>query len=61
MCGLRILCDKFFYAMCTKAAKINVKDFFYTPTEGEYVEAEASLCYALKVGGVLLPAAATSL
>jgi len=33
--------------MCTKAANVKVKDFMYTPTEGEYIEAEAPLCEAI--------------
>jgi predicted transcriptional regulator len=41
------LCDKSFSAMCTKAANIRVKDFMYTPSEGQYVEAEVSLCEAI--------------
>ena len=41
------LCDESFSEMCTKAAKIKVKDFMYTPTEGEYVEEETSLCEAI--------------
>jgi len=41
------LCDKSFSSMCTKAASVKVKDFMYTPTEGEYIEAEAPLCEAI--------------
>jgi predicted transcriptional regulator len=41
------LCDKSFSEMCTKAANIKVKDFMHTPTEGEYVEEETSLCDAI--------------
>ena len=29
--------------ICAKAAKLNAKDFMYTPTEGEYVNGDASL------------------
>jgi CBS domain-containing protein len=29
--------------ICTKASKLKAKDFMYTPTEGEYVNADASL------------------
>lgn len=41
------LCDKSFSEMCTKAANIKVKDFMHTPTEGEHVEEERSLCEAI--------------
>jgi CBS domain-containing protein len=40
-------CDASLTDMCGKAAKIKVKDFMYTPAEGEYVEADASLCEAI--------------
>lgn len=32
-----------FDELCKKAAKLKVKDFMYTPQEGEYVEANATL------------------
>ena len=41
------LCDKSFTDMCRKAADIRVKEFMYTPAEGEYVEEETSLCEAI--------------
>ena len=41
------LCDKSFSDMCRRAASIIVKDFMYSPTEGEYVEADAALCEAI--------------
>lgn len=41
------LCDKSFSDMCRKGAEIPVKDFVYTPSEGEYVEEDASLCEAI--------------
>ena len=41
------LCDKSFTDMCGKGANRQVKDFMYTPTEGEYVEADDALCEAI--------------
>ena len=41
------LCDSSFSEMCTKAANKKVKDFMHTPTEGEHVEQETSLCEAI--------------
>ena len=41
------LCDKSFTDMCSQGANRQVKDFMYTPTEGEYVQAEDSLCEAI--------------
>jgi len=38
------LCDRTFTDMCSKGAKIKIKDFMYTPTGGEYIDADASLC-----------------
>lgn len=38
------LCDKSFSDMCRKAAEIKVTQFMATPSEGEFVEEEASLC-----------------
>ena len=38
------LCNRTFTDMCSKAAKIKIKDFMYIPTEGEYIDADASLC-----------------
>jgi CBS domain-containing protein len=40
-------CDASLMDMCGRAAKIKVKDFMYSPAEGEYVEADASLCEAI--------------
>jgi CBS domain-containing protein len=34
--------------VCKKAAKLKVKDIMYTPTEGEYVEEDASLAEAIQ-------------
>ena len=41
------LCDKSFRDMCDKAGRIKVKDFMYTPSAGEFVEEETSLCEAI--------------
>jgi predicted transcriptional regulator len=41
------LCDQSFSDMCRKAAAIQVKEFMYTPGEGEYVEEDVSLCEAI--------------
>ncbi|MBW2064047.1 MAG: CBS domain-containing protein [Deltaproteobacteria bacterium] len=41
------LCDKSFTEMCCRAARMKVKEFMYTPTEGEYVEEDATLCEAI--------------
>ncbi|MBW2028046.1 MAG: CBS domain-containing protein [Deltaproteobacteria bacterium] len=41
------LCDSSFTEMCCRAAAMKVKDFMYTPTEGEYVEEDATLCEAI--------------
>jgi len=41
------LCDSSLVDMCAKSARIKVKDFMYTPEEGEKVDAEASLCEAI--------------
>jgi len=41
------LCDKSFRDMCTKAAQMRVKDFMYSPLEGEYVEEDVPLCEAI--------------
>jgi signal-transduction protein with cAMP-binding, CBS, and nucleotidyltransferase domain len=35
--------------MCRTAANLKVKEFMYSPTEGEYVEADASLCEAIHI------------
>jgi CBS domain-containing protein len=35
--------------ICTKAAKVKVKTFMYTPTKGEYVEESASLDEAINL------------
>jgi CBS domain-containing protein len=37
------LWDKPLADICTRGSKIRVKDFMYTPTEGEYVDEEATL------------------
>ncbi len=41
------LWDKPLSHICKKAAEIHVKDFMYTPGEGEYVESKASLDEAI--------------
>jgi len=41
------LCDRTFTDMCGKGANRKIKDFMYTPTAGEYVEAEDALCEAI--------------
>jgi len=41
------LCDTSLIDICGKGANIRVKDFMYTPEEGEYIEADASLCLAI--------------
>jgi CBS domain-containing protein len=41
------LWDKPLSDICSKAAKMKVKDVMYTPTEGEYVEESASLGEAI--------------
>ena len=41
------LCEVPFTEMCGRAANMKVRDFMYTPREGEYVEADASLCEAI--------------
>ncbi len=41
------LCDSSLVDMCAKSARVKVKDFMYTPEEGEKVDAEASLCEAI--------------
>ena len=40
-------CETSLIDICGKGAKIKVKDFMYTPEEGEYVQADASLCEAI--------------
>jgi predicted transcriptional regulator len=30
--------------MCNRAADLKVKEFMYTPSKGEYIEADAALC-----------------
>ncbi len=40
-------CDASLSELCSRAAKMKVKDFMYTPTQGEFVDAEASLCEAI--------------
>ncbi|MFC1867745.1 CBS domain-containing protein [Thermodesulfobacteriota bacterium] len=41
------LCKIPFTEMCRKAANLKVTDIMYSPSEGEYIEAEASLCEAI--------------
>jgi CBS domain-containing protein len=41
------LLDRPFDEACKKAAQVKVKTFMYTPTEGEYVEEDASLDVAI--------------
>lgn len=41
------LCDTSLTEMCSKGAKIIVKNFMYTPGRDEHVEADASLCEAI--------------
>ncbi|MGD9076574.1 MAG: CBS domain-containing protein [Desulfobacteraceae bacterium] len=43
------LCEIPFTEMCRTAANLKVKEFMYSPTEGEYVEADASLCEAIHI------------
>ena len=43
------LCEIPFTEMCRKAANLKVKEYMYTPEEGEYVEADASLCEAIHI------------
>ncbi|MEW5725730.1 MAG: CBS domain-containing protein, partial [Thermodesulfobacteriota bacterium] len=41
------LCARPFKEMCRVAANLNVKNVMYTPTQGEYVEKDASLWEAI--------------
>lgn len=41
------LCDMSLTDMCARGTRVMVRDFIYTPAEGEYVEAEAALCEAI--------------
>ena len=41
------ICESSLIDMCAKGARIRVKEFMYTPEEGEKVDAEASLCEAI--------------
>jgi len=41
------LCELPFTDMCFNASDLKVKDCMYTPSEGEYVKADASLCEAI--------------
>ena len=41
------LCTIPFTEMCRKATGLKVTDFMYSPSEGEYIEVEASLCEAI--------------
>lgn len=43
------LCEIPFTEMCRNAANLKVKDYMYTPEEGEYVEADAALCEAIHI------------
>jgi len=49
MMGRYDLCKIPFSEMCARAANLKVKDFMYTPSEGEYIEADASLCEAIHI------------
>lgn len=41
------LCEISFTEMCRRAANLKVTDFMYSPTEGEFIEADAALCEAI--------------
>ncbi|MFH1349594.1 MAG: CBS domain-containing protein [Pseudomonadota bacterium] len=41
------LCEIPFSAMCVRAADMKVTDFMHAPKEGEFVEADTSLCEAI--------------
>ncbi len=41
------LCDRSFIDMCSQAAARKVKEFMYTPGEGEYVEEDVVICEAV--------------
>jgi CBS domain-containing protein len=41
------LCELPFTAMCANAGDRKVKDCMYVPSEGEYIEVDASLCEAI--------------
>ena len=41
------LCAIPFTEMCGKAANLKVTDIMYSPSEGEYIEADAALCEAI--------------
>jgi CBS domain-containing protein len=41
------LCEVPFTEMSRRAASLKVTDYMYTPSEGEYIEADASLCEAV--------------
>ena len=41
------LCELPFKDMCINAGDRTVKDCMYTPSEGEYIEEDASLCEAI--------------
>lgn len=41
------LCETSLIDMSGRGARIKVKDFMYTPEEGEYVESDARLCEAI--------------
>jgi len=43
------LCEIPFTEMCRRAANLKVKECMYSPSEGEYVEADASLCEAIHI------------
>jgi len=43
------LCEIPFTEMCKRAANLKVKECMYSPSEGEYVEADASLCEAIHI------------
>jgi len=41
------ICEISFTEMCRRAANLKVTEFMYSPTEGEYIEADAPLCEAM--------------
>jgi CBS-domain-containing membrane protein len=41
------LCEVSFTEMCRRAGNLKVTNFMYSPTEGEYIEADATLCEAI--------------
>jgi len=41
------LCDTSLMTMCSRGSRVKVRDFMYSPAEGEYVDADAALCEAI--------------